>query len=162
MSKIRGRICYTCRLKGHLSQDCPNSKRNEPKVANSASNVHGNSNGLYDTRKVISSLSARAIWVQNFYWLTSKDPMRLWYQNMPKKLQVAWNALRAWLLYNAIINFESVKLEGILDILIPWHHKARWVLNHDPAPNVYLNLVFLAISHVICIVINSPYYPWCF
>jgi hypothetical protein len=60
-SKIRGRIRYTYRLKRHLSQDCPNSNKNVPKVVKSASNVHGNSNGLYDTRKVISSPSARAI-----------------------------------------------------------------------------------------------------
>jgi hypothetical protein len=66
MSKIRGRICYTCRLKGQLSQDCPNDNKYEPKVVNSTSNVHGNSNGLYVTRKVISSLSAKAIWVPKF------------------------------------------------------------------------------------------------
>jgi hypothetical protein len=49
MSKTKGRICYTCRLKEHLSQDCPNGNKNEPKVINSTSNVHGKSNGLYDT-----------------------------------------------------------------------------------------------------------------
>jgi hypothetical protein len=63
MSKIRGRICYTYKLKGHLSQDCPNSNKYEPKVVNSAPNIHGTSNGFYDTRKVISSPSTRAIWV---------------------------------------------------------------------------------------------------
>jgi hypothetical protein len=61
MSKIRGRICYSCRLKVHLSQDCPNGNKHEPKVVNSTPNMHGNSNGLYDTRKVISSPSTRAI-----------------------------------------------------------------------------------------------------
>jgi hypothetical protein len=59
--KIRERICYSCRLKGHLSQDCPNGNKHEPKVVNSAPTMHGNSNGLYD-----------------------KDPMRLGYQNLPK------------------------------------------------------------------------------
>jgi hypothetical protein len=61
ISKIRGRICYTCRLKGHPSQDCLNGNKYESKVVNSAPNMHGNSNGLYDTRKVISSPSTRAI-----------------------------------------------------------------------------------------------------
>jgi hypothetical protein len=66
MSKLKGRICYTCRLKGHLSQDCPKGNKYEPKVVNSTSNVHGKSNGHYDTRKVISSLTTRAIWVPKF------------------------------------------------------------------------------------------------
>jgi hypothetical protein len=61
MSKIRGRICYSCRLKGHLSQDYLNGNKHEPKVVNSAPNMHDNSSGLYDTRKVISSPSTRAI-----------------------------------------------------------------------------------------------------
>jgi hypothetical protein len=67
MSKTRGRICYSCRLKRHLSQDCPNGNKHERKVVNSAPNMHSNSNGLYDTRKVISSSSTRAIWVPNLY-----------------------------------------------------------------------------------------------
>jgi hypothetical protein len=55
MSKVKERICYTCRLKGHLSQDCLKDNKYEPKVINSASNVHGKSNGLYGTRKVVNS-----------------------------------------------------------------------------------------------------------
>jgi hypothetical protein len=74
MPKIRGRICYTCRLKGHLSQDCPNSNKCEPKVVNSTPNMHGNSNGLYDTRKVISSPSTRAIWVPKSLLTDLKGP----------------------------------------------------------------------------------------
>jgi hypothetical protein len=111
--KIRGRICYTCRLKGHLSQNCPNRNKHEPKLVNLASNVHGNSNGLYNSRKVISSPSARVIWVPKFLLTNLKGPMRLGYQNLPKRLQVNWDALRAWLWYSALINFESVKHEGI-------------------------------------------------
>jgi hypothetical protein len=61
MSKVKGKICYTCKLKGHLSQDCPKGNKYESKVINSTSNMHGKSNGLYDTRKVISSPSTRAI-----------------------------------------------------------------------------------------------------
>jgi hypothetical protein len=78
MSKIRERICYTCRLKGHLSQDCPNGNKHEPKLVNSASNVHGNSNGLYDIRKVISSPSARVIWVPKVLLTNLKGPNETW------------------------------------------------------------------------------------
>jgi hypothetical protein len=78
MSKIRGRICYTCRLKGHLSQDCLNGNKYEPKVVNSAPNMHGNSNGLYDTRKVISSPSTRAIWVPKSLLTNLKGPNETW------------------------------------------------------------------------------------
>jgi hypothetical protein len=63
MSKIKERICYIYRLKGHLSQDCPKGNKYESKVVNSTSNMHGKSNGPYDTRKVISSPNTRAIWM---------------------------------------------------------------------------------------------------
>jgi hypothetical protein len=55
MSKVKGRICYTCRLKEHLSQDCPKRNKSEPKVLNSTSYVHGKTNTSYVARKVISS-----------------------------------------------------------------------------------------------------------
>jgi hypothetical protein len=63
MSKVKGRICYTYSLKGHLRQDYSKGNKYESKVVNSTSNVHGESNGLYDTRKVISSPSTRDIYV---------------------------------------------------------------------------------------------------
>jgi hypothetical protein len=78
VSKITGRICYTCRLKRHLSQDCLKGNKYEPKVVNSASIVHGNSNSLYDTRKVLSSPSARAIWVTKFLLTNLKGPNETW------------------------------------------------------------------------------------
>jgi hypothetical protein len=78
MFKIRGRICYSCRLKGHLSQDCPNGNKNEPKVVNSAPNLHGNSNSLYDTRKMISSPSTRAIWAPTSLLTNLKGPNETW------------------------------------------------------------------------------------
>jgi hypothetical protein len=82
MSKIRGRICYTCRLKGHPSQDCPNGNKYESKVVISASNVNSNSNSLYDTRKVISSPSARAIWVPKSLLTNLKGPNEIWVQKI--------------------------------------------------------------------------------
>jgi hypothetical protein len=78
MSKIRGSICYSCRLKGHLSQDCLNGNKHEPKVVNSAPNMHSNSNGLYDTRKVISSPSTRAIWAPKSLLTNLKRPNESW------------------------------------------------------------------------------------
>jgi hypothetical protein len=67
MSKVKRRILHICRLKGHLSQDCPKGNKYEPKVVNSTSNVDGKSNGLYDTGNMISSPCTRAIWVPNFF-----------------------------------------------------------------------------------------------
>jgi hypothetical protein len=78
ISKIRGRIFYTCWLKGHLSQDCPNGNKYESKVINSTPNMHDNSNGLYDTRKVISSSSTRAIWVPKSLLTNLKGPNETW------------------------------------------------------------------------------------
>jgi hypothetical protein len=85
MSKIRGRICYTCWLKGHLSQDCSNGNKYEPKVVNLASTVHSNSNGLYDTRKVISSPSAKVIWVPKFLLTNLKGPNETWVPKLAKQ-----------------------------------------------------------------------------
>jgi hypothetical protein len=78
MSKVKGRICYTYRLKGYLSQNCPKGNKYEPKVVNSTSNVHGKSNHLYDTRKVISSPSTRVIWVPKYLLTNLKGPNETW------------------------------------------------------------------------------------
>jgi hypothetical protein len=68
MSKVKRRICYTCRLKQHLSQDCLKGNKSDPKAANSTSNVYVKTNIFYDTRKVISSpnTSPKTIWVPKF------------------------------------------------------------------------------------------------
>jgi hypothetical protein len=84
MSKIKGMICYTCMLKGYLSQDYPKINKYEPKVINSASNVHRKSNGLYDTRKVIISPSIRAIWVPNFLLTNFEGPNETWVPKLSK------------------------------------------------------------------------------
>jgi hypothetical protein len=78
MSKVKRMICYTCRLKGHLSQDCPKGNKYESKVVNSTSNVHRKLNGLYDTRKVISSPSTIAIWVPKFLLTNLEGPNKTW------------------------------------------------------------------------------------
>jgi hypothetical protein len=76
MSKVKGRICYTFRPKGHLSQHCLKGNKSEPKVVNSTSNVCGKSNIGYDTRKVISSSCniPKAIWVPKFLLTNLEGP----------------------------------------------------------------------------------------
>jgi hypothetical protein len=78
ISKVKGRICYTCRLKGHLRQDFSKGNNYESKVVNSTSNMHGMSNDLYDTRKVISSSSTRVIWVPKFLLTNLEGPNETW------------------------------------------------------------------------------------
>jgi hypothetical protein len=63
---------------GYLSQDYPNGNKYEPKVVNSAPNMHVISNGLYDTTKVISSPSTRAIWVPKSLLTNLKGPNETW------------------------------------------------------------------------------------
>jgi hypothetical protein len=139
MSKIRVRICYTCRVKGYLSQDCPNGKQHKSKVVNSASNVHGNSNGLYNTRKVISSPSYRAIWVPKFLLTNLKRTQ--W--DLGTKTCVKgcrWLEVHRGLDFHAMLQSTSKvsSMKGYMNILIQCHLKARWVLNHDLVLNVYL------------------------
>jgi hypothetical protein len=78
MSKVKGRICYTCRLKGYLNQDYPKGNKYEPKEVNSTSNVHDKSNGLYDTRKVTSLPSIRAIWMSKSLLTNLEGPNKTW------------------------------------------------------------------------------------
>jgi hypothetical protein len=80
LSKVRGRLCYTCRLNGHLSQDCPKGNKFEPKVVNSTSNVCGKTNIGYNARKVISSpcTSRKAIWVPKFLLTNLEGPNKTW------------------------------------------------------------------------------------
>jgi hypothetical protein len=76
-SKIKSRICYPCRSKGHESNECPNGNIPMSKLVNYAfSRLRDDKNGIYATR-VISSpqTSIRAIWTfPNLLWLTLKNP----------------------------------------------------------------------------------------
>jgi hypothetical protein len=76
MSKVKRRICYTCRLKGHLSQDCSKGNKYEPKVVNLISNVNRKSNVLYDTSRVISSPSTTVICVPKFLFINFEGPKK--------------------------------------------------------------------------------------
>jgi hypothetical protein len=67
-----------CRLKRHLSQDCPQVYKYEPKVVNSISHVNGKYNVLYDTSRVISLPSTRAFWVPKFFLTNLKGPNKIW------------------------------------------------------------------------------------
>jgi hypothetical protein len=80
MSKVKRRICYTCSLKGHLSQDYPKGNKSKPKVVNSTSNVCGKTNIVYDARKVISSpcTSPKVIWLPKFLLTNLEGPNKTW------------------------------------------------------------------------------------
>jgi hypothetical protein len=62
---IKHKICYTCRQKGHLGKDCPNSKN--PKinhVYNSNEKLRSNSNDSGSPKVVISQRKGtKVIWV---------------------------------------------------------------------------------------------------
>jgi hypothetical protein len=68
MSKTKRRICYTCRHKEHLSQDCPNGNKSKCELVNSTISMHGKIRNGKDAPKVISSPygSIKTIWVQVF------------------------------------------------------------------------------------------------
>jgi hypothetical protein len=49
-SKIKSRICYTCRSKGHESNDCPNGNIPKSKLVDYAfSRLRDDKNGIYAT-----------------------------------------------------------------------------------------------------------------
>jgi hypothetical protein len=65
MPKTNRRICYTCRLKGHLSHDCPNGNKSKSELVNSTISMHGKIKNGKDAPKVIGSPygSIKTIWV---------------------------------------------------------------------------------------------------
>jgi hypothetical protein len=65
MFKAKRRTFYTCKLKGHLSQDCPNSNKSKSKLVGSKISMHGKTKYANGTSKVISSpySSVKTIWV---------------------------------------------------------------------------------------------------
>jgi hypothetical protein len=80
MAKVKRRICYTCRLKEHLSQDCPKGNKSKSKVVNSTSDVHGKTKIGYEARKVISSpcTSPKAILVPKFLLTNLEGSNNTW------------------------------------------------------------------------------------
>jgi hypothetical protein len=82
--KIKGRLCYTCRSKGHESNECPNGNIPKSKHDNYAlSRLRDNKNDTYATR-VISSpqTSIRTIWVPKSIVTNLKGPNMVW---VPKR-----------------------------------------------------------------------------
>jgi hypothetical protein len=80
MPKTKGRTCYTCRLKGHLSQDCPNGNKSETKLVNSKISMHGKTKNGNGTSKVISSPydSIKIIWVPKSLLTNLEGPNKTW------------------------------------------------------------------------------------
>jgi hypothetical protein len=78
-NKIKSRLCYTCRRKGHLSMDCPMG--NTPKL-NSSINANLLRRPKNDTcaREVIGSpcASTKAIWVPKSLVTNHNGPNIAW------------------------------------------------------------------------------------
>jgi hypothetical protein len=78
--KIKSRLCYTCRSKGHESNECPNGNIPKSKLVNNAfSRLRDDKNEIYATR-VISSpqTSIRTIWIPKSIVTNLKGPNMAW------------------------------------------------------------------------------------
>ena len=78
--KSKKRTCYTCRLKGHLSKDCPNGNTHEPKVVISVLHVNEKAKMVNGARKVICSphVSTKNIWVPISTLTNLVGPNKCW------------------------------------------------------------------------------------
>jgi hypothetical protein len=83
-SKIKSRICYTCRSKGHQSNNCPNGNIPKSKLVDYAfSRLRDDKNGIYATRVICSpQTSIRAIWIPKSLVTNPKGPNMVW---VPKR-----------------------------------------------------------------------------
>jgi hypothetical protein len=82
--KIKSRLCYTCRSKGHESNACPNGNIPKSKLVNHAfSRLKDEKNDIYATR-VISSpqTSIRTIWIPKSIVTNPKGLNMVW---VPKR-----------------------------------------------------------------------------
>ena len=84
VSKIKSRICYTCRSKGHESNDCPNGNIPKSKLVDYAfSRLRDDKNGIYATRVICSpKTSIRAIWIPKSLVTNPKGTNMVW---VPKR-----------------------------------------------------------------------------
>jgi hypothetical protein len=77
---IKHKICYTCRKKGHLGKDCPNSKN--PKLNHvhySNEKLRSNSNDSSAPKVVISQRKGtKAIWVPKSLFTNLVGPNARW------------------------------------------------------------------------------------
>ena len=75
----QGRICYSCRRKGHLSYDCPNGEILKPNTFVYDNMLRRTTNGV-STSKVMCSpqTSTKAIWVPKYLLTNSKGPNKSW------------------------------------------------------------------------------------
>jgi hypothetical protein len=69
-----------CRLKGHLSQDCPSGNKSDTKLVNSKICLHGKAKNGNDTSKVISSPygKIKIIWVPKSLLTNLEGPNKTW------------------------------------------------------------------------------------
>jgi hypothetical protein len=76
-SRIKHQTCYTCRDKGHLSKDCPNTQTFIHKIVNDNITHLGLDTS---TIKVVSSPcdSHRSIWVPKYLLTNHERPNKVW------------------------------------------------------------------------------------
>jgi len=82
--KIKHRICYTCRVKGHMSKDCPNGNLpNSKTVQYDFAKLGKDKMSTYATKVIKSpNASIRAIWVPKSIVANVAGPNEYW---APKK-----------------------------------------------------------------------------
>ena len=80
----KGRICYACKRKGHLSYECPNGMVPKPNTFDYNDMLRKTTNGV-STSKVMCSpqTSAKAIWVSKHLLTNPKGSNKSW---VPKSL----------------------------------------------------------------------------
>jgi hypothetical protein len=84
VSKIKSHICYTCRSKGHESNDFPNGNISKLKLSDYAfSRLRDDKNGIYATKVICSPQTCiRAIWIPKSLVVNPKGPNMVW---VPKR-----------------------------------------------------------------------------
>ena len=88
----KGRICYACKRKGHLSYECPNGNAPKPNTFVYNDMLRKTTN-VVSTSKVMCSpqTSTKAIWVPKHLLTNPKGPNKSW---VPKS---AWvNDVGTW------------------------------------------------------------------
>jgi hypothetical protein len=134
----KSRICYTCRKKGHLGNDCPNGNTPQSNLVHYESHKLRNDKIDTCTMRMISSpqVSTRVIWVPNILWLTLKDPTSVGYQKVLAEL-VGWSSC---------IEVMTMKKELAIWYLVMRRTRKWTSLNQCNPSNLYLSCAVVPLS----------------